>query len=245
MTTRDYYETRLRTISVVNMTSCAMSREQHKCRYLWLVKAANYVLEMMAVNTKESPFLQVTQDLITNNYLDRECYLLLFEILNEYRSIISDSERLLNFDDDISVHLNVLLCVISNCLGHHFNSFKESIASKVEVFKTENINQIDNLPSAEDLVTLLFPQCMQVFMITWMSTHNRTLTCNSDFGPSPKKRKMQDAHQVKEVTDKNFDKCESQPTNVFPFIQLILEFANNVLISGVAHVLYSRLLHST
>ena len=192
--------------------------------------------------------LKITQDLVTNNHLNRECYLLLLDILNEYHNIISNPGRLQEFADDISVNLNVLLCVISNCLGNHFNSFRESIESKVDVFKTENINQIDNLPSAEDLVTLLFPQCMQVFMVTWMSSHNESFTDESDFSPSPKKRKLQDASpspKNKKNIYRNLDKCESQQTNLFPFIQLILEFANNVLISGVAHVLYSRLLHST
>ena len=35
---------------------------------------------------------------------------------------------------------------------------------------------------------------------------------------------------------------DSSINAMYPFIQLILEFANNTLISGVAHVLYSRLL---
>jgi hypothetical protein len=31
---------------------------------------------------------------------------------------------------------------------------------------------------------------------------------------------------------------------IYPFVQLILEFTNNCLISGVAHVVYPRLLYS-
>jgi len=31
---------------------------------------------------------------------------------------------------------------------------------------------------------------------------------------------------------------------LFSFIQLILEFANGCLVSGIAHVLYPRLLHT-
>ena len=73
-------------------------------------------------------------------------------------------------------------------------------------------------------------------MVAWMGTNSEV----DPNGPSPKRRKLRKNFQQDGLQD-----TESQPPNVFPFIQLILEFANNVLISGVAHVLYSRLLHSS
>ena len=180
--------------------------------------------------------LKIIVDLLLNNDLDNECSLFIWEILDEYRITLKDSAQLKNFTDQISLKFNVLLCVMSGNLGEQFSSFKKSISSNVDIFKTEHINEIDNLPSAQELVRLLFPHCMRIFMVTWMGT-NSEIDPN---GPSPKRRKLRKNFQQDGLQD-----IESQPPNVFPFIQLILEFANNVLISGVAHVLYSRLLHSS
>ena len=180
--------------------------------------------------------LEIVVDLLLNNDLDNQSSLFLWEILDEYRNTLKDSAQLKDFTDQFSLNFNVLLCVMSGNLGEQFSSFKKSISSNVDIFKTEHINEIDNLPSAQELVRLLFPHCMRIFMVAWMGT-NGEVDPNC---PSPKRRKLRKDFQEDESQDK-----ESQPPNVFPFIQLILEFANNVLISGVAHVLYSRLLHSS
>ena len=180
--------------------------------------------------------LKIVVDLLLNNDLDNQSSLFLWEILDEYRITLKDSAQLKNFTDQIPLNFNVLLCVMSRNIGEQFSSFKKSISSNVDIFKTEHINEIDNLPSAQELVRLLFPHCMQIFMVAWMGTNSEV----DPNGPSPKRRKLRKDFQQDGSQD-----TESQPPNVFPFIQLILEFANNVLISGVAHVLYSRLLHSS
>ena len=180
--------------------------------------------------------LKIVVDLLCNNDLDNQTSLFLQEILDEYRITLNDSTQLNNFTEHMSLNFNVLLCVMSGNLGHQFSRFKKSISSNVDIFKTEHINQIDNLPSAEELVRLLFPHCMRIFMVAWMGTDGGV----DPTGPIPKRRKLRKDFQQESSQD-----TESQPSNIFPFIQLILEFANNVLISGVAHVLYSRLLHSS
>jgi len=44
--------------------------------------------------------------------------------------------------------------------------------------------------------------------------------------------------------DHNYIADDCEESHLFSFIQLILEFANGCLVSGIAHVLYPRLLHA-
>ena len=169
--------------------------------------------------------------LLLNGHLDKQCNFFLSKVLEEYHSSLKDTEPGKSYTEEISHHYNILLCVVSQLIGKQFRNFRMSISRNVDTFKMEHINQIDNLPSAEQLVTMLFPQCMRIFMVAWMGTNDII----DESTPPRKRRKLQDKTQDTDL----------QPPNVFPFIQLILEFANNVLISGVAHVLYSRLLHSS
>ncbi len=176
-----------------------------------------------------------------NNYI--------FEILCQYHSITSDKnemEKLASDNFSIPPGLNISLCILSKLLGSKFRYFSEAITSRVDEFKLKHINQIENMPSAEEMVRSLFPLCMQLLMTSWMDPDTEINEDSSikdhTYSPSPKKHKSESANV--DPSKNNDAGSDRGNTCIYPFIQLILEFANNVLISGVAHVLYSRLLHS-
>ena len=110
-----------------------------------------------------------------------------------------------------------VLLVISQWLGKKFHSFQSEIEAKVTIFKERHISSIDNLPPAEQVVEELYPVCMRDFLLAWMGT---------DLGRG-----------------KQADQQERNPEtqSMFPCIQLILELGNQILVSGVGHVLCSRL----
>jgi hypothetical protein len=109
-------------------------------------------------------------------------------------------------------HQQRLLYVMCHWVGGEFKKCKEEISQKVTEFKKRHIATIDSLPPAERVIEELFPLSMIVLLRTWM----------------------------KDETPKTA--TESQSVLPYPLIQLILEFANQTLVSGVAHVLYSRLI---
>ena len=122
---------------------------------------------------------------------------------------------------------HTVLCAVSECLGQAYNSLAVAIMQRVEQFKKDHIGHIDELPSPHSLVNQLFPQCMQELLIQWMGPHGTGYPEDHSYSTPEKKLKRGKDHEVEKL---------------YPFIQLILEFTNNALITGVAHVLYTRLL---
>lgn len=140
-----------------------------------------------------------------------------YSVLDSYAVIAEDaalSKRYSGFN--LSTHKAVLLSLLGEWLGKEFASLQPSVNAKAELFKLRHIESIDKLPPAKELVSELFPQCMRTLIYNWMQT-----TEESD-GPPEAKKLCPDVH---------------------PYVQLILEFANNTLVTGVAHVLYSSLIH--
>ncbi|PVD31347.1 hypothetical protein C0Q70_06759 [Pomacea canaliculata] len=130
------------------------------------------------------------------------------------------------------VHTAVLTS-ISKWLGDEFHHLEAAISSKVTSFKQRNINSIDNLPPAEQVVNEIFPSCMIQLVSTWIG-----LT------------ELQSADSLQ--MDHNYGHKRSmgeRPTglnrNLYPVIQHILELTNNSLVSGVAHVVYCQLRHAS
>lgn len=122
------------------------------------------------------------------------------------------------------------LTIISMWLGSEFNNCSTTISRRVDEFKQQHINCIDNLPPANEIVDHIFPVFMSAFLLHWqgfssiMNGLNETQLM-AEHNYNSKKPKMEDSH-----TGPNY-----------PLIQLILEFANNALISGVAHVVFSKI----
>ena len=63
----------------------------------------------------------------------------------------------------------LLLNVISAWLGKEFSALQPAIMLKVDTFKKEHIECIDNLPPPKGLVSELFPESMVTLLEHWMS----------------------------------------------------------------------------
>ncbi|KAK2837220.1 hypothetical protein Q5P01_014432 [Channa striata] len=75
---------------------------------------------------------------------------------------------LLKAKDWGSVYSSSLISCIGRWLGQQFNAMNSSISQKVENFKVQHIEQISNLPPAEELASELFPEPMQTLLLHWM-----------------------------------------------------------------------------
>ncbi|XP_046365701.1 uncharacterized protein LOC124141693 [Haliotis rufescens] len=152
-----------------------------------------------------------------------------FEMFSYYRTSLGDTtlqQELRNCAFNIPMRKNIALCVVAEWLGQEFHNFERNIAKRADAFKKEHINCIDNLPPAESIVTSLFPTAMKRLLSRWIGLNQlHTADCmNQDHNYSPPDKRQPE-----------------QTRNLFPLIQIILEFANNALISGTAHVVFSRL----
>ncbi|KAL4223771.1 hypothetical protein ACF0H5_017237 [Mactra antiquata] len=129
----------------------------------------------------------------------------------------------------------ILLYLISDWLGHEYQALESQIAEKVYKFKQENIMTIDLLPSSENLTDTLFPSFMKLFIENWCG-----------FGESRKSASNETRHNAGPDSEIGADHCYSEPMRVVrdtnhPLVLLMLEFGSNSLISGIAHVVFSRL----
>ena len=117
----------------------------------------------------------------------------------------------------------------------------------MEVFKSDNIDRISDLPSARTVVHRLFPHSMILLLMHWMdntvsSDNLLQLTSRQTVNVSHSEGSVQTSETwTNRLLDHDYVADESQ---LFSFIQLILEFANGCLVSGIAHVLYPHLLHA-
>ena len=163
-----------------------------------------------------------------------------YVVLEQYTLLIKNHAVQTLFENsfDIPCRRNAVLCLLSEWLGQQLCSLSDALHCKVEDFKQRNINCIENLPCPRTLVDLVFPRCMQVLLVHWLGQGEEEETEGlhgaSDHSYSTLAVKRPDV--ATPVCTPSSDK--------FPFIQFILEFANNALISGVAHVVYSRLVNS-
>lgn len=128
------------------------------------------------------------------------------------------------------------------------------ISKRADQFKAQNIDRIDVLPSARQTVDFIFPQCMILFILCWMDSDvNECTDLSSDLQTEHEKdpcscasykaseRSKQDWLTVSE--DHSYSSNCSR-NHLYAFAQLILEFANCCLVSGITHVLYPRLLQA-
>ena len=217
-------------------------------------------------------------------------------LLQQFTEIVRDppSTRQYSNTFDIPIPLNVSLCLISEWLGKELCKMSSVIAQKVEHFKTEHIDSIDDLPPAHELIEELFPGCMIVLLLHWIGSkdevtptypvqdHSTSLSISASqtkditqqctsikFVPETIEGAQQNMHfktasqsseqvssnvsnsfsnstwtePVKRSRKRPFIDVEDPHKHPFSIIQLILEFANSALVSGVSHVVYSRLLH--
>ncbi|XP_038151434.1 uncharacterized protein si:ch211-110p13.9 [Cyprinodon tularosa] len=67
-----------------------------------------------------------------------------------------------------SLYSSYLLTCMGRWLGQQFHAANSSISQKVEGFKVQHIEQISDLPPAEELAAELFPEAMQTLLLHWM-----------------------------------------------------------------------------
>uniref|UniRef100_A0A3B5PRT7 Si:ch211-110p13.9 n=1 Tax=Xiphophorus maculatus TaxID=8083 RepID=A0A3B5PRT7_XIPMA len=106
-----------------------------------------------------------------------ETMLLLLEKIDRYMTGSLDEKdatdavlALLNAEDwsKDSVYSSYMLTCIGRWLGQQFHAANSSISQKVESFKVQHIEQISDLPPAEELAAELFPEAMQTLLLHWM-----------------------------------------------------------------------------
>lgn len=95
------------------------------------------------------------------------------DMVRDYDFIISDDVKLKSFCSPwgIGEKSNALLCLVSEWLGRKLFCFNDAIAKRIEEFKTQNINHIQDLPPPQVLVQELFPQCMQLLVSYWIGLY--------------------------------------------------------------------------
>lgn len=117
-------------------------------------------------------------------------------------------------------------------IGKELHKFEHQISNNVKNFMQHHIQCIDNLPPAEVIIDEIFPSCMKTLILHWMNPLNNK-PCDISCDPE-----IPDHVNISEHTRLKLSDCNAPD---FQVIQLILEFANSALISGVAHVVYSRI----
>nr|XP_006822993.1 PREDICTED: uncharacterized protein LOC102807855 [Saccoglossus kowalevskii] len=161
-------------------------------------------------------------------------------LLKEYHQGVQLLQKNLDQTNAAEFMQELSLNITSSWLGKEFHKMSNSISDKVDKFKSEHITSIDNLPPSEQVIDALFPRCMKILFSSWI-------------GIKENERQQQTEHQESSASDDSQAGTDSlkvpqhqppkQKFSRYPLVQLILEFANQTLISGVAHVLYSRLIH--
>lgn len=86
----------------------------------------------------------------------------------EEKDVTETVFALLKAKDWGCVYSSSLLNYLGKWLGQQFHAANSKISQKVEGFKVHHIEQISNLPPAEDLASELFPDAMKTLLLHWM-----------------------------------------------------------------------------
>lgn len=139
-------------------------------------------------------------------------------------------------------------------VGTEFARLRSEISKRADQFKAQNIDRIDVLPSARQTVDFIFPQCMVLFILGWMDPDvNDCTDISSDLqtihqtdpGTCASFKALERTNQDRITVNEDHSYSSNCSRNhLYAFAQLILEFANCCLVSGITHVLYPRLLQA-
>ena len=168
-----------------------------------------------------------------------------------YRSSLDEDGHFVNvvrrFSYDVEGRRGTMLRLVCDWVGNELSRLRGTISERADRFKAQNIERIESLPSARHTVDYIFPQCMVILILRWMNAYGDV----SDDDSSATRDKNMTLHRTANLEKNNGiidgDHCyttECSGDHVFAFIQLILEFANGCLVSGITHVLYPRLLQA-
>ena len=137
----------------------------------------------------------------------------------------------------------VWLRLISDWLGSEFSRLRTSVNDHVELFKADHIDRITDLPAPAAVVRRLFPHSMILLMLRWMDGSPGSSVDTVD--SSHPEDSLGSSRSWTGLADHSYVVADGgRDSKLFSFIQLILEFANGCLVSGIAHVLYPRLLNA-
>ena len=161
----------------------------------------------------------------------------LINIFQSYATLIGlDENAKLNNDYGVSYRENLIISALCEWLGTKFHDLKEIVQMKVEEFKVQHIENINHLPPPSTMVHQLFPQSMVTLLRHWMGYLDKH-ECASADGTGDHNYFLS---SIKSGETKG-DLDGSSTKKMYGLIQLILEFTNNTLVTGVAHVVYSRI----
>jgi hypothetical protein len=158
----------------------------------------------------------------------------LFKIMEEFLLLVTMDDELPDAFKNTSrmpQERFILLHLLSDWVGKEFHDLEGVIKENVETFKKDNITCIDSLPSAETITKTLFPSFMRIFVTNWLGFKNEDSLLHQNSETSS----MSD-HCYTQV-----EKVKGQGSINYQLVQLILEFGSNCLISGIGHVVFSRL----
>jgi hypothetical protein len=159
----------------------------------------------------------------------------------------------LGFRYDVEGRSGILLRLLCCWVGKEFARLRSAINRRADQFKAQNIDRIDCLPSARQTVDFIFPQCMILLILCWMdsdtidcidSFSNSRTSHQEDSGTSSFKTLDTSNQERITVSEDHSYSTDSNQSHLYAFAQLILEFANGCLVSGITHVLYPRLLQA-
>lgn len=165
--------------------------------------------------------------LLTSRYfqlqlLDWKRDLFPFNVLQTYIDLATTNSAA-NATGGFHAHQDdLMLYVVSSWLGNEFLRLKTCVQDQVTKFKQEHIHCINSLPNPKLLVQELFPACMAELLERWMGAQTEKI------------------HQ-----EHSYTKNSVHQLNQYPIIQLILELANDTLISGMSHAIYTQMVHTS
>ena len=200
--------------------------------------------------TGEVPHQITCQILLALDYLkhisaeDKENFsewgFVFFEMMDQYLAMMKSEMYDDSMDDMFGLPRQkfALLYVVSEWLGREYHKLELLISERVENFKKENLMAMDSLPPSESTIDMLFPSFMKQLLVNWLQgpRGSDTITLASAFA---------DHTYSPPVKVCRVEGNSSTERPLFPLVQLILEFATDSLVSGVAHVVYSRLRYAT
>ena len=169
-----------------------------------------------------------------------------FEMMEQYLVLMKSDMYDESVDDTFGLEREkfALLYVVSEWLGKEYHQLESAISKRVENFKKENLMAMDNLPPSESTIDMLFPVFMKQLLVNWLHGPRDSETVSLDWLAASAFADHNYSPPVKVCrTDGSGSSCSERP--LFPLVQLILEFATDSLVSGVAHVVYSRLRYAT
>lgn len=165
--------------------------------------------------------------LLTSRYfqlqlLDWKRDLFPFNVLQTYIDLATTNSAA-NATGGFRAHQDdLMLYVVSSWLGNEFLRLKSCVQDQVTKFKQDHIHCINSLPNPKLLVQELFPACMAELLERWMGAQTEKI------------------HQ-----EHSYTKNSVHQLNQYPIIQLILELANDTLISGMSHAIYTQMVHTS